>query len=1501
MNKISTLFLLFFSLFQFSSAQVDVAGVEALEVERYITPTQKKKIEAAFSAMDAVQKASAYVESLQDLFNDGIVTLPVGIKKGDYELVIQKLTFDNNTGKTKIYATCAFKFKDSGQKIAFEGWTALEGTKGIGTQGALELIAPVRRNIGSQLAILFNSGTKANFGCEGVESFYAKLNLFLTSDKIQAVDQSGKPTGEMVNTTIETAFHNFDDYTISFGFNQFISVKGAKDIIFSLKGATLDQSDAETPAGIEFPENYFTSVNENERLIWKGLSFKEAAVALPPIFKRNAVNDSNLANQAETNIVDRVMIGVNNFIIDENGLSGKALAKNIINSATLPKDKWGISINDFSLSFFKNTISGIGFGGDMNLPPLGKSSLLPYMAHYNESENAYEFQVNIHGEFDFPVLRSTLTLSESSSVEVLIKGADFYPTLNASGMLSIDAPLSDNDTTKKFSLPDIAFQNMLISREDPYFGIGAIGISGNISSPKIAGFELTIKDIQPFTNNIGTGLSFDAGVKLSTIFGGDAGLQLYGDYSKWQFKKVALDKVNVEFKSGAYSVNGGVAFKNGDEVYGSGFRGDIKFTLIDKFGFDAIAVFGKKDDYRYFLTDVFYETSPYSGITVPPALSFYGFGGGLYKRMQQTAEKSSASEFGESLSGIHYVPDKSVGMGFMTATKFGLVGASSAFNAKVGFEMQFNRHGGLNFIQLRGDASFMSNPDKWGKLADNINSQVKKVEQSGGKIKLSAKSDLKAPENINSGLLTASLDIKYDIANSIFSADLSTYLNAGFIRGVGQNNRMGWASAYFSPDKWYTYIGTPSDRLGIEILGLARADGYFMVGDDIPELPPPPPEVLQNFSKSKQEQLKRRDDEHLATGSGLAFGSSLGVRFKATLPPFYAKLGVGLGAEFLLKNYGTSAYCAGSSSTLGINGWYARAQAWAWVEADIGMEAKLFMKRRKFSILNMSASALLAGAGPNPFYFTGAVGGRFSVLGGLVSGQCNFDFEIGEECKIMGGSPFGQEVIAQLTPPEGEKGVNVFAAPQAVFNIPIDLEMEVDEDDGKMAWYKVTLEEFSIQYTDNNQKVDGYTQLSDDGKVYLLDPAEPFESNKEMRVVAKVGFKRKLNGNWIYVKGSDGKPVYEVKEALFTSGERPKQILPEHVVHSYPINRQYNYYPQEHTGGYVMTSENYTYLFTTDKPEGYKQVLRVTDTNQQTQESDFSFTTFSAGSAVRFELNYQLAGNIKLSNDEVYQLAIVNTPERTTSMTENITSQSTGFQDNDSISVTTQSAEGTLEMLEEKAVYGIRFRTSQHNTFKAKMQVIRMSDGLTWQEYPSVSKLVSNIYDYSTKAEVFDIFDNDSINLDANLVKLSLNYGDNKWYKNKLAPLMYENKELLLRINQTYLAPPVKAGVVVMKLTSNSSQLSDDMAVTGADNAIYGGGSLQIRAPYYVDQDFMLLQNRIANSIGSGAGSKDIEKFLASDHIPALEKGKYTLNISYTLPGKDIITSTVQRSIEYKN
>jgi hypothetical protein len=1458
----------------------------------------KNKIDAAFAAMEAVQKAGAYIESLSDLFSDGIVTLPVGIKKGDYELIIQKITQDKQTGKSYIHATCAFKFKDNGQKIAFEGNAVLEGQKGLGTSGFLELITPVHRDIGEQAAIVFNEGTKVNFGCEGIESFFAKINLMVTSNQIIVVDNTGKATDKSLSTSFESSFYDFDNYTASISFNQSFTLKGLKDVIFMLRGATLDQSDLETSAMVQFPENYFTTANADEKKLWKGIALTDASIALPAIFKKpDTAKDSSHQTSGSGN---RITLTLNKVLIDENGFSGAVSANDIYSSDIIDKSKWDITVTDFLLNVLKNDISGMGFGGDINLPPLGKNSLLPYSASYNHSTQEYEFKVGVSGKYEFPVLRSTLTLDETSFVKVLFKDSDIYPTLNASGKITINAPINAKDSTKKFSVPDISFQEMQISRESPYFSVGAIGVTGHLKSPKVAGFELSIDSIKPFKNNKGSGLSFTAGIKLNEMFGGNAGLQLYGDYSKWEFDHVGIDAISVNFQSKAYSVNGNVMFKNGDAIYGSGFRGDIKFTVIDKFTFDAVGVFGKKDDFRYFLTDVFYETSPTSGITVPPALSFYGVGGGMYRHMQQTSETSGETDFGKSLSNINYVPDKTVGMGFMASTKFGLVGAPQGFNAKVGFEMQFNDDGGVNFIQLRGDGTFMDSPDKWGKLADNINSQTKKLEQAGGKLKLAAKNDLAVPENKSSGILTASMNIKYDLAHSVFTADLKSYLNAGFITGVGENNCLGWASAYFSKDKWYTYIGTPSAPLGARILGLAESKGYFMVGDDIPELPPPPQEVLQNFSKDKQEELNKRDNSALLSGNGIAFGQSFGVNFKATLPPFYASLGVKMGAEFLLKNYGLAAYCAGKNPPLGFNGWYAQAQAWAWVNADIGIETRFFRKNYRLSILDMSASALLAGAGPNPFYFTGAVGGRFSVMGGLVSGQCDFDFEIGEKCKVMGGSPFGMDVIAQLTPAEGDKEINVFATPQAVFTIPIGLVMKVEEDAGVYAWYKVTLESFEVKYKANGQVVEGFTQKSGDAKVYLMNPSEPFESNKEMLVHAKVSFSRSADGkSWNKVNDTDGKPLYEEKTATFTSGERPKEILPEHVKYSYPMARQYNYYPDEYRQGYMTLTENYNYLFTTDKPVGYDQKLRLTDADGNQQATSFATKTFAAGNDIRFEINFSTQ-DIHFSNEEIYKLSIVNVPQVTNAdMTSNITTNTANLDKNNAVQVSTQKAEGTLATLEEKEIYSLHFRTSKYNTFKDKMAVFDIP-GSGSRNYiePFVHNIMANLYE----TEYFDAYEMPMGSGYTPLIKFEALLDKTPWYNKSFYKEMYEacnpSEIEALRNNGSDnfdgLGYPPAEGVWLFN-SMGSRLLSDDEIETGMPMEMSPEGVLVYSVPYWCSRDFLYQKTHIGNKIAHNQTLTNSEsKLLSNDYPYMVTRGDYPVNVIYSLPGKNIKTSTIE-------
>ena len=1456
-----------------------------------LTEEQNRKVNAAIDVAEAVQKTGNYVKSLTELFTTGKLSLPVGVKSDSagYELIVHRISQPNRRGEKTIYATCAFRFKDGRQPIAFEGQAVVEGDNGLGTKGKLTLIAPVERPIGKHSTLIVRAGTSVSFECGGIGAFDANLIWMVTSNKIIPVDAKGKAQeGKPLGVAFNAHFEDFDNYLVSLNIDRPFMIKGLKDVFFTLKGATIDQSDTENAAMMRFPSGYFGQADLVTQKLWKGVAVTEASVSLPSFFK-------------QPNSAERIVLALNDVLFDENGFTGGVSADNVIPSSTLNSQSWGASLTGFSIGILKNDIVALGLSGDINVPPFGKNSLLPYTAYLNPSTEEFEFSVNVSGDYEFSALRSTLSLSELSTIKIQYRDQELYPSINATGKLTVDAPMSEEDSTRKvFSVPDISFENLILSREAPYVQIGRIGVAGNLTSPKLAGFEVSLNDIRSFKGPEGDGLAFTGDIGLVNsgfALTGSAGIKLMGDYEHWKFNKTTIEKVDVSYESSAFSINGGVWFKNGDELYGDGFRGDIRLKLIDKFNFDAVGIFGKKDDFKYFLTDVFYETNPISGITVPPVLTFYGFGGGLYQRMQQAGKSTNALvssaniadlNFGQSLSGINYVPDKNVGFGLMATAKFALLSSATAFNAKVGFEMQFNDRGGLNFVQLRGDGAFMESPESWGGLNEGLEKAVNKQQSEGKNLPEKAKvSELEGatPENKSSSMLSASMLFEYDNINDYFNADLSAYLNVlGIIKGIGANDRLGWAKAYISPNKWYFYLGTPYDPLGIEVLNLARLKGYFMLGDGIPALPLPPSHVI--LSAEKRAQLNARQNGKLGNGKGIALGAALDAGFDAEFLIFYAKMHLGLGAEFMLTNLNGQT-CAGISGTPGINGWYAQAQAWAYVEAAIGLQARLFGKKRKFAILDLAVSTLLEGKGPNPFYFAGNVGAEYRVLGGLIKGKCNFEFELGEECKLVGGSPFGEDVIAQLTPGTGGQDINVFTSPQVLFNVPIEQEMVIDEDDGYKGSYRAHLEEFTIKYKEDGTTVSSQRKNNEESTVSMFVLDEPFKSQKEVELYAKVSFQKKEGNNWVPVKDG-GAVMYEEKRATFKTGDRPKEIMPEHVAYSYPISRQYNFYPQEHNQGYLLLTQNYSYLFTEEKPQGFDQKLRVSTFDGRKTEKAFTYTTNSSVSGVKMEINFPLESSM-FDNDKIYTLAIVNIPQNTnTSMTGNVSETTTQMEGTEegTVEVTRRQATGSIANLAEKEIYALTFKTSRHNTFAEKIKSFdKKTEG--WRDY--VEPFVHNIKTNLREPELFDAYEMGSAGVNTKMINFTAQLDETAWYDQTFYKAMYQS--------YTNLASPAKK-VDVIQFDTSEKLLTDDEINIGSTFGYEGQGIFQYSIPYWCAQDFYAIRNDIAKKrVASGNITQQGTDLLSVDFPPVVFQGDYPVDVNYVLPGKGTVTSTARMTM----
>jgi hypothetical protein len=221
-----------------------------------------------------------------------------------------------------------------------------------------------------------------------------------------------------------------------------------------------------------------------------------------------------------------------------------------------------------------------------------------------------------------------------------------------------------------------------------------------------------------------------------------------------------------------------------------------------------------------------------------------------------------------------------------------------------------------------------------------------------------------------------------------------------------------------------------------------------MTGTKIYESPPPPENVSRILGSYNLDYTSNLN--LLGEGKGIAFGA--GLRFNTgekKFFPFYAKFDAGAGFDVMLKNYGQVG-CKNQSTPLGINGWYANGQVWAYLEGSIGLEVDWRFIHGKYEILNVGAAAVLQAKMPNPFWMRGVIGGQYSILGGLVSGNCRFDFTVGEECEIInGGSPVkGMAVIAEVTPNDGSTDINVFNSPQAIFSMSIDKIFQLQDMDG---------------------------------------------------------------------------------------------------------------------------------------------------------------------------------------------------------------------------------------------------------------------------------------------------------------------------------------------------------------------------------------------------------------------------------------------------------------------
>ncbi|MDR0699878.1 MAG: hypothetical protein LBG28_11795 [Tannerella sp.] len=1468
----------------------------------YIKAQQDQRIEAV-QVFSQIDQSGNYT---QELSIADLNVLPMGMSRTlnnvDYAVAISGIVTMSDHVKLTVFGRVKIpqKESDGGDRMLFFGAQDIRMSYdgNIIGEAVLSLLGDVSIPINGGSAMLTLKGnydpnvgqgepqTAFQMDCQGFKSLAVEAVVEFPETFIKPVNEQGKVLPGRVAAGFRTIVSDWNDLIIGIDLPAF-EISGLDGFTIRSRNAVFDFSDTRNDDGTVYPAGYREKymVPGFEQL-WRGIYISRLRIDLPEQFSSKDSKRAGFETQ--------------NMILDNNGISGLFSALNVLSADMGDAGGWRFSVDRFSLSLEANQLTGAGFGGIIGLP-IAKTDM-GYDA-FISPDNEYFLKVNPMNDLQFDLWKAHARLHPNSYVNLAVKDGKFHPEAMLHG--SVTLTIKQGDASKSIAdLDSVTFRSMHLQTVAPYFTVKQFGYSGEA---KIKGFPLSIGDIQFSAGEKEASLAFTVAFALGKDpFSLEAGtrLMLVSEMTQeegrhhWRYKECNLSAINIDVSvAEVFTIKGSVVIMNDDPVYGDGFAGNLTVNIQKgmKLEVSASAMFGYKD-FRYWLVDG--RVSFSNGILVyPPALKLTGFGGGVYYRMKPGEGTSNMP------TGCNYVPDEETSLGLKAAILF-CIGSDKAVNGEASFEISFNRHGGLNFIGLFGQAKVLAEipgvkdagkfvGEKFQKLQDMENKftggNAKMAEQLE-KMKLyepdkAASKVYEASEKLGEVGFTASIGIKYDFRQNSLHANFDLYINAagGILRGAASGNRAGWAVMHIDPDEWYMHMGTPTDQLGIifDLAGLVRIQtgSYFMVGQRIPASPPPPPEVANLLGVDAEKLDYMRDLNSLGDGRGFAFGSNIKIETgDLTFLILYANFKAGLGFDIMLKDYGET-QCKGRSGVIGIDGWYANGQAYAYFQGEMGVNVNLLFVKKKIPILKGGAAALMQAKLPNPAWFAGYLGAEFDLLGGLVKGKMRMKIELGEECVLVvpGSSPLDVEVIADMTPRNGAGDIDVFAAPQVAFNMKIGHAFEVEDDEG-IKKYRLKLEEFSV--SQDGKTLEGKITWNSNKDIASFYSHEILPPHAALQIAAKVSFEEFKGGNWVMVYTA-GKKAEERRDVSFTTGDAPDVIPPQNIEYAYPVLDQRYFYPGESDRGYVQLKRGQSYLFA----GGMTHRIRMTKEGHAPQSVVFTYGETNK------RIEYTLPS---LDASSSYLAEIISFSANSGNTAGDTERRTAVFTADGGDEVTVRSAQAGSEIRSDagKVLLAYRFGVSRYRTFADKVNGIGKNNAL----WGKVSSDVINLQYGISGGEPFDLTEltGSKYTADMPLVSVEAVLTD-LYFTQQINPLLYADYPqapgiaIAHREPSEWGIPPAKA------IYAGNSYLTE----------VEQGNFSQIASRYFpyiynlpqaYKGDFIDLEKQAVNRYVNVPSPKLLP--LVQQTFPFIPSGDYRIKLQYVMPGE---VNGTQTTFDYHN
>ena len=898
------------------------------------------------------------------------------------------------------------------------------------------------------------NATHATFALSGADAGLKNLHIMAAYEipGAKAITTDGTAGGPVKAMLTADTKDGFGNWMAKASVNTKFKMDGVDEFEFELAEATYDHDASRNPA--ELPAmltELAKSVNPAElksleTTDWMGFYMPRLSVTLPSVF------------QTETG---RTTVSMTNVIIDnQHGLTGSlgigTPAQPVIEFNKGSLDGWYFSLDNIGVTFFDKSFVNAKASGLVGLPISGpppadntRPSGLTYTTTLSPDKATgklrYSFSVVPTGNLNASVWGATMTVNADSRIDITLND----PTVN-SGKLLVKAKLNGGlafAPTKTFSLDLLKINNLVIQSVSPYVVVDAAtsdsfkqaagdtksffsgsftetkqaaditkkssgsssksagsGSSGTGAQASAAGFPLVIEEFRPIVDAgsggiIRAGFYFYGGLRLTDIalapkaFVGLrvlASVQFNGKRPVWKGVEPEIDKVAVAGQIGPVKIKGGLDLYRGNEVFGTGFRGYLTAEMTGGIGVNVNAQFGNKG-YNYW-----YVHAGVSGLHIPvgPVIQITGFMGGAYHNMTLNTPVS--------VGAMANLPQKTLAA---TATDAPLFTPSPTGDGiRAGVRVAIIEQ---NVLKAQAIATVQWNED--GLQLANLKGEAQLINPDG--------------DTDTKGMINGTADLTYDFRENVFhaTADMTADQTLFTLKST--------MDVLMDRDKYHLFVGTPNDRNKLTVAGVFDVQSYFMVGNDIPDIPEPvgiPHDVLYGKLHYKPARIG-------GYGTGIGFGASLYLHYEKSILGITPHVTLAAGLDVSIRKAATPTPCAGGRIP-GYKGWYAQGNVYAYINGGVDFWG--------LTSIDVSAGGLLQVGLPNPTWVNGTV--FVSISTALKDFDADIHVELGDQCQLPASSQdfaFTKPLIKNIDLVNDERDVSLFKQPVITLNYPTTFEV----------------------------------------------------------------------------------------------------------------------------------------------------------------------------------------------------------------------------------------------------------------------------------------------------------------------------------------------------------------------------------------------------------------------------------------------------------------------------